>query len=76
VDEMLKLLREALPYVDSAASRSTGRTPSEIARDMKRVIGHAVVGNWAYGTKRFCEAEMRRLTNGERGCANPAEHRR
>ncbi len=29
----------------------------------------------ARGTAADCEREMRRLTDGERGCANPAEHR-
>lgn len=28
------------------------------------------------GSAADCEREMRRLTDGERGCANPAEHRR
>lgn len=30
---------------------------------------------WASGTAEACELLMRALTNGERGCANPAEHK-
>jgi hypothetical protein len=75
MSDLRALLKEALPYVDAAAPRSTGRTPGEIARDIKREIGHAEVG-WSHGVRAFCEAEMRRLTNGDRGCSDPEEHRR
>jgi hypothetical protein len=44
------------------------------------VLGGAVVLDWAdkrwpaRGSRAACEAEMRRVTNGARGCANPEEH--
>ena len=31
---------------------------------------------WYLYTAAQCERDMRRMTNGERGCANPAEHLR
>lgn len=30
----------------------------------------------AYGSAEECEAKMREMTGGERGCASPAEHER
>lgn len=33
------------------------------------------LNHYAQGTVAECEAKMRELTNGERGCADPSEHR-
>jgi hypothetical protein len=63
-------LREAI----LATIRDTyGYDNSEIVTDaIMRLIDSPP--HRAAGTAEDCEVEMRRLTNGERGCANPAEH--